>query len=976
MTDRPTVYNIPAGVAFVDALARGLLARHGADPLQLSRVTVLLPTRRAARALSEAFLRIGDGRPMLLPAMQPIGDVEEDLVDAGAAGGDTDLTLPPAIGGLRRQLLLTELIRQLRDVDAAQAALLAAELARLLDQMQTQGLPLEALADLAPAEFAAHWQITLDFLQVLAEPWRGLLAAEGCLDPAARRDRAIRARAAAWQAAPPTAPVIAAGSTGSIPATAELIGVVARLPAGAVVLPGLDQALDDDAWRRFDAGHPQFGLKELLIGMGVDRRDVRPWSDDDGNAGRRRLLSEATRPAETTEQWRDLPPLPADTLDGLRRIDCADSQAEAGVIALVMRRVLETPAATAALITQDRDLARRVTAELLRWGVAVDDSAGQPLKATPAGTLLRLAAELIGERAAPVPLLAALKHPLATAGHAAATRHALVRELEVKVLRGPRPAPGVAGLRQAVVEAACGDALTAFVDALAAAAQDVEALFAAIDASLPELIAAHIAFAEWLSADETGRPTLWDGDAGEAAAAFVSELHAASEGLRPIDGGIYPALFGTLIEGRVLRPRYGAHPRLSIWGPLEARLQRADLLILGGLNEGSWPPDAPADAWLSRPMRQILGLPSPERRIGLSAHDFVQAAAAPEVLLTRADRVEGTPTVPSRWLLRLDNVMAAAGLVWDEAAAADLTAWQARLDVPARIETPAPPAPRPPPAARPRRLSVTRIEVWMRDPYAIYARYIMGLKPLEPLDADPGAADRGTAVHHALDAFVRRYPDDLPDDALPLLLAAGREAFGPMLNRPGVRAFWWPRFERIARWFLALERSRRPDIRPVATEVVGKLVLAGPGGDFLLTATADRVDRLPDGGLQIIDYKTGGLPTRRELESGGAPQLPLEAAIALAGGFEGLPGADIGGLSFWRLTGGSTPGEVKPVKMDAAEAAARARAGLEALIAAFDDPATPYRARPRPDMALRFGDYDHLARLGEWSAAGEDGGAA
>lgn len=975
MTERPTVYNIRAGEAFVDVLARGLLQRYGDDPLQLSRVTVLLPTRRAARALSEAFLRIGEGRPMLLPAMQPIGDVEDDLIDAGDAGGDTDLTLPPAIGGLRRQLLLTELIRPLREVDTAQAALLAAELARLLDQMQTQGLPLEALADLAPAEFAAHWQITLDFLNVLAEPWRGLLAAEGCLDPAERRDRAIRARAAAWQAAPPTEPVIAAGSTGSIPATAELIAVVSRLPAGAVVLPGLDETLDADAWRQLDAGHPQFGLKELLGGIGVDRQDVMPWSPADGSAGRRQLLSEATRPAETTEQWRDLPPLPAETLAGLRRVDCADSQAEAGVIALAMRRVLETPAATAALITQDRDLARRVAAELMRWGIAVDDSAGQPLKATPAGTLLRLAAELVGERAAPVPLLAALKHPLATAGHAQAVRHALVRELEIKVLRGPRPAPGFAGLRQAVAGAGCGDVLMAFVDALATAAGEVEALFDKSEASLPALIAAHIAFAEWLSADESGRPTLWDGDAGEAVAAFVNELHAASDGLRPIDGGIYPALFSTLIDGRVLRPRYGAHPRLSIWGPLEARLQRADLLILGSLNEGSWPPEAPSDAWLSRPMRQILGLPSPERRIGLSAHDFVQAAAAPEVLLTRADRVEGTPTVPSRWLLRLDNVMAAAGLAWDAAAAADLTAWQGQLDVPAQTETPAPPAPRPPLSARPRKLSVTRIEIWMRDPYAIYARYILGLKPLDPLDADPGAADRGTAVHRALDAFVRQYPEALPDDALPALLAAGRDAFGPMLSRPGVRAFWWPRFERIARWFLALEQSRRPGILPQATEVSGKLALAGPEGEFLLTATADRIDRLPDGGLQIIDYKTGGLPTQRELENGGAPQLPLEAAIAIAGGFDGLPEADVAGLSFWRLTGGPTPGEVKPVNLNTSEAAARAKSGLEALIAAFDDPATPYRARPRPDMALRFGDYDHLARIGEWSTAGDDGEA-
>jgi ATP-dependent helicase/nuclease subunit B len=495
---------------------------------------------------------------------------------------------------------------------------------------------------------------------------------------------------------------------------------------------------------------------------------------------------------------------------------------------------------------------------------------------------------------------------------------------------------------------------------------------------------AHVDLAERLAGSDTqaGAARLWAGDAGEAAAEFVAELARASADFPAIDGRTYPGFLAACFGGRVVRARYGRHPRLAILGLLEARLIQADVMILGGLNEGTWPPEPPADPWLSRPMRKAFGLPAPERRIGLSAHDFAQACAAPQIVLTRSTRVEGTPTVPSRWLLRLDTVLAAAGAKQKIAPPADLVFWRQSLDRVKPLPGASAPAPRPPVSARPNRLSVTEIETWRRDPYAIYARHILGLKALDPIDADPGAAERGIFIHAALAEFVRRYRDALPADPESRLIEIGLRHFGAALARPTVWAFWWPRFIAVARWFVANERTRRAHARPLVTEGSGELVIERPGGPFTLRARADRIDRLDDQTLAIIDYKTGSLPDKRDVLLGFSPQLPLEAAMARTGGFAGVAAAPVSQLRYWRLSGGDPPGEelaLDQAKLrgnepfpDSVTLADAALAGLERLIDRFRDPATPYRARPWPDYAPRYSDYVHLARVKEWSAAGDD----
>ena len=1004
--DSPTLFTMPPGTPFLDRLAATLLedvslGGRFKGGFELADAIVLLPTRRAARALGDAFLRAGNGRALILPSIRALGDIDEEKLVLDPVGlGAEALSLPPAMPALERQLRLARLIAEEGGADKVRALGLAADLGRFLDMVVTEGADLSQLAGLVPQEFADHWQITLDFLQVLTARWPEELARLGYMEQAERRNHLLRAQAEAWSAKPPAGPVIAAGSTGSIPATADLLKLVAHLPCGAVVLPGLDLDLDDESWALIGdpgtASHPQYGMKKLLAHLEAARDDVALWPGagiSPPRAARARVLSEALRPAETTDKWQQRLAAQKDEakegLSGLSLIEAPGERDEAGAIALLMREVLETSGKTAALVTPDRKLARRVAMELRRWQVAVNDSGGEPLKNTAPVSFLRLVAEMVAEEFAPVPLLACLKHPLAAAGEEPARFRSEVRLLEELLLRGPRPAAGIAGLRAALRMAEESERkdrrlshLGKLIDRIARCMTPLaEAMQEAGEAA--EMVLAHVSAAENLATtrDDAGAKRLWKEEAGEAAATFIRELIEAAPSFGGLDPRSYTQFFDELLGVRVLRPRWGLHPRLFIWGPLEARLQHADRMILGGLNEGTWPAEANIDPWLNRPMRAAMGLEPPERRIGLAAHDFVEGASAAEAVLTRSLKVDGAPAVASRWWLRLETVK--RGLAGEETPPErpieKWWRWAQKLDKPAEARDPVRPRPAPPLAARPARFSVTEIETLIRDPYAIYAKKILKLRVLDPVDADIAAAERGTIVHEALERFVDEYPAALPDHALDRLVAIGEEVFASAIARPGVAAFWWPRFRRIARWIVEHEREERTNLLHAYAEARGEILIAELARPVALVGKADRIDLRADGTLDIVDYKTGALPSAKQVEIGLAPQLPLEAAIAARGGFHEksadgakIPAAKTSRMIYMRLTGGETAGETRIVA-DSGELAEDTYGWLVDLLRQYEDETTPYLSRPRPMFWGRYGDYDHLARVKEWSVAGEEG---
>jgi ATP-dependent helicase/nuclease subunit B len=970
---------LPLHVPFLDALAARWLATHD-DP---SRGLILLPTRRAARGLAEAFLHAGGGRPMLLPRITALGGLDEaPLALAGA------LDLPPAVPKLLRLAVLSRIILAMPPEKggvrtADRAWMLAEALAGLMDEAERAGVDLaRGLSQAADGAYAEHWNVTLDFLQIVTRAWPDWLESQGLMNPAARQVALLRAQAAAWEAAPPEDPVWVAGTTGGIPAVARLLGVVARMERGQVVLPGLDLAMPDAAWEALEDSHPQAGLRALLSGLGATRGDVAAW----GAAPDARVatLSAALLPAQALVAWRHGA---VRSTAGLSRLAASDPQEEAVAIAMVLRAALETPGARAALVTPDRALAGRVAAELLRWGVVADDSAGEPLAATPQAVFLRLLASCVAEALAPVPLLALLKHPLAAAGLTPAACRAAARQLEVSSLRGPRPPPGIAGLRLAAREA--GAAVADLLGRVEKGLAPLLRLQSAAGAVAPQAaLAALIEAAEALAAtgDESGTARLWGGEEGEALAVLLAEALPALADLPDQPHAVLPGLLDALLEGvavhgrRALRGRTGAeHPRVFIWGLLEARLQSADLVVLGGLVEGVWPPATDPGPWMSRPMRARAGLPSPEERVGQAAHDFVAAACcAPEVVLSCPRRRDGAPAVPARWLVRLDAYLGPGHALTPHPAAA----WAGRLDQPAGPARPVePPRPCPPVARRPRRLSVTEIETWLADPYAIYARHVLRLVPLQPLEEETDAADYGSVVHDGLRRFLTECGARWPADAQERLRAGMERALKEALLRPALEQWWRPRLLRIADWVAETESVRRSERPPaaIAAEVMGEWpVIVGEGG-FLLRGRADRIERRTDGSLAILDYKTGTLPSQRNVEAGFSPQLPLEAAMAEAGAF----GADMRGvvseLTYWALTGGYEKGAALALfardPQALPEAVAQAAGRLRDLVRAFDAPDRPYLAQPHPGRAPRFPKYAQLSRVAEWAAVGDDDAA-
>jgi ATP-dependent helicase/nuclease subunit B len=1040
MVARPNVFTIPASAPFVPTLVRALIegklvpgfpAAH--DPLALAPATLYLPTRRACRLMRDLFLNATSATAAILPRIVAIGDVDEDEVVfaqvASGASGAAALDLPRELGGLERRMLLAQLVLKwassitpdkkgeapLVASNPASALALADDLARLMDDMTTRGVAWERLDELVPEALDRYWQLTLDFLKIAREVWPEILAERGVIEPAARRDALIQAEAARLTAYP-GGPVIAAGSTGSMPATAELIATIAKLPHGAVVLPGLDLELDAESWDLIGGrpegagreavppavGHPQFAMQGLLRRIGIAREEVVTLATPAAH-GRERYVSEALRPAAATDHWQQLGDSQAlieAALAGLSVIEAANAEEEALSIAVALREAAETKGKTTALVTPDRALARRVTAALERWQVPVDDSGGHALADTSAGVFARLGAEVALGGLAPAGLLALLKHPLLRLGAHTGAHIRAVAALEKAVLRGPRPRPGSAGLAQALggfraelmklrrkeasdlhpsdprthLSEATLDLAAGLVSRLTEALAPLEGLgpatFAAIAARHRDVIAA-------LGTDDDGACPALVGIDGQALDAVFEEIaqHQSDAGF-VVEPGEYAELFRAAISDRVVRRLDAPGLRVRIYGLLEARLQSVDRVVLGGLIEGVWPPETRSDPWLSRPMRNALALDLPERRISLSAHDFAQALGADEVILAYPAKLGGTPTVTSRFVQRLAAV--AGEECWKEvrASGAKYVAWARALDRPIEVRRAPRPAPKPPRAARPAALSVTDVENWLRDPYTIYAKHILDLRELDAVDLAPGAADRGIVIHGALSEFTTMSAAAMPADPAAALIEIGARHFAALEDYPEARAFWWPRFKRIAHWLAGWEKLRRGNIAELTAEISGKIEIPLGERVFTLRARADRIERLAGGGYAILDYKTGQVPTEPQVRTGVSPQLTLEAAILRRGGFPGIPAdAAVTQLAYVSLKGREPPGEEKIIGFREGNPdlhAERALAKLTAVVERFEDEQQPYLPLVLSMWKSRYGSYDHLARVKEWAVGGTD----
>lgn len=1031
-TRRLNLFTIPPGAdflpTFVSALHQGAIVpgfpAHD-DPLSLAAATILVPTRRAAQALQDVFVRSAPAAVSILPRILTLGQfdaLDDPLLPDDEADFD-DSFLPAAVSAMQRRLHLTRLVlawgrtvkAAVRSDDGsgadaaafvatapAQAFGLAAELAGLIDEMEIEGVAWDALDHVVPDEFDEYWKLTLRFLRIVRHAWADMLAEMALLDRVARQQLAIDAQIARIEHSGTGGPVIAIGSTGTNKATARLLGSLATSPRGAVVLPGLDKTLEEAAWRLIpgdaaahidpSAGHPQAALHRLLTQLRVDRDDVREIGTcPAGLSARAAFLTEALRPADTTDRWAQLTDRDSHdlALAGVSLIEADDERKEALSIAIALREALEKPGRTSVLITPDRDLATRVRAELARWQIAVDDSAGEALQATPAGSLALLALALTGPVIRATDLLPVLSHPALRIGRDEAEVTRLARLIEIGVARALLP--NCATARELAIAARTGAGTpNAHPARRALSAGDwdaIEGLMTELDTALEPLRrpGSIARLATWATAHLetvtalTRHPDEIEGTDFTALAMLLGEWAQAGDAGLELRAPDYVCLFEQSLQELVVRSTRPTHPRLQILGLLEARLLSADFVVLGGLDEAIWPPPARTDAFLNRPMRAQLGLTPPERRIGQTAHDFVQAMGAGEVLLSRARKRGGSPTVASRLLQRM---AALAGSSWQTVIARG-SRYMALAD---RLDTPdgshvtaggARPSPRPPLELRPQQLSVTRIETLRRDPYAIFAERILRLKPLDPVGPEAGAREAGIILHDLLARFAGSFrKGNLPADALRQLTGMAEQAFADRLRAPDFLVFHWPRLATQLAAYVDWETQRHATVENLYLERSGRLKIPlADGSAFDLTAQADRIEHRTDGTFVAIDFKSGRVPSAKEVAAGFAPQLVLEAAMLEEGAFKDIPKGPVSEAVYVKLGGdeGLKQYRIDSAKHVLADLVRDQFEGLRSLLEQFRDPQTPYLSKPYPQYVGRFGDYDHLARVREWSASNEGG---
>ena len=1048
---RPRLFSIAPGEPFLSTLVTRLCDGSlidgfgtGDDPAALADATIYVPTRRAVRELRAAFVTSlcagGTGRAAILPRIRALGDAEDDAGFFDEATPET-LEMAPVIGGTERTIALAMLaarwMEKLPDhleglhggqrievpSSPADAVRMAHDLQRLMDEMEGQGTAITDLLTIDAGDHAAWWELTTEFLRIVTEVWPQYLERVDRSNPAEHRNRAMRGEAERLRAGRARGPVIVATSPNLGPATLELVRAVAHLKRGAVVLPGLDRRLDDDEFRAVAIGggadgdeapspsHPQFGHAKLLGALGVSRDAVVPLRAKRSNApeAREATVAEALRPSATTHRWVHIRDSIVPTaFDGVELIEAPGSREEALAVAVALRRAIDEDGATAALVTPDRALARRVASELRRFGIEADDSAGTPLLRTPPGALMRLAIAAAMEPTNAYALLGLLKHPLATLGLSRSAVRRATLLIELAVLRSGPPEPidalDLEGHLDARLAALGADPRPPhwwgrFTESDRAEAHDlasrvVDALRPLAEARLHGLSFPPSVWAGYLAhtldtigeAEDGSHDAIYADAAGTALSTALAELMAEEDDALLVSAPELWATVEALMDAVSVRPPVRGHPRVAILGLIEARLLSHDCVVLGGLNEGVWPRQSTNDAFLSRPMRETLSLEPPERRIGLEAHDFTMMMGAPRVVLTRAVRAEGAPTTPSRWLQRLRTVLptdAWAAMERRGAQTLDHAVGLDRPDTAVRIERP---APRPPLAARPKRLSVTEIEVLRRDPYALYAKRILDLRPLETPRAVPDERDRGTLFHLIAERMVADGLDANARDARERLDAIAREAFGEMALPDDTHVLWWTRYETMADHLLAWERERGGEVVASHPEAWGTVEVSG----IQLTGKADRIDIMRDGSVEIIDYKTGTDPSATQAKTLMSPQLPIEAAMLARGAFRALGVRRTGSMAYVRLRPGEGADGKPKFRVDAVESAGRTKAEreadtaeaigmrawmrLEELLALFAKPETGYGSRLIPmRRGTMDGDYDHLARAREWGiGAGDD----
>lgn len=936
------VFNVPGGETFLETLSQFLI--HGAkqDPLHNAKTLIFLPTRRACRHLTENVGRLSQNHPIVLPRMIPITDIPNDLLPV-----HYQRDLVPAVNAFSRLGLLSKLVyeagQKILGVSYNDAMQLASSLIELLDEAGDEGVQLTNFKKIVPEVYAEHWQKILNFFEVLTDKWPRILKEKNVMDPAYRRTIILEKLTESWQKEPPKTPIIGAGLTGTLPSVARLLKSIKDLPRGLILIPGLDHTLDEAHWQSLPYSHPQYALSRLLKIMDITRSDIKNWSLGSNVSSRQQLFQNIFHPYDLRNaKTKDL--IEEGALKNITLLEVSNDEEEASSVAMILRGVLEAPQKTGALITPDRTLAKRVLVHLRRWGLSVDDSAGTRLCETLHGRFFALSAALLFKEFDSVTFLSFLKHPFCRFGMSTKLIRSQSRDFEKNYLRGKE-------LKGDPSRIECYHSLWSRVVEDAQHAWQLQKQKAT---SLKFLIEVHVKFCDAASKrhqDETGF-SLWQDDIGQASRDFFENLLKSASDFTDLRAEDYPGFLQNFLASERVRQPWGHHPRLFIYGPLEARLMRPDVVVLGGLNEGVWPKGKSESPWLSNTMKTQIGLPDSEQNIGFMAHDFCQFLQCDEVYLSRSQRSQGTPTFPSRWVLRLKTVLKGVDKESTIYPAQNWLGWRQLLDQPKEIVSVKRPKACPPVSARPKKLRVTQIDLLSKDPYGLYVDEILKLRPLSELGLELNEAFFGSVVHKVLEKSTK-----LKDLTLENLESLGMEFFAPHTRHPKVTYYWMPRFRKVAENFLKII-TQRSHVKAIYAEIQGANEVI-PG--FTLTTKIDRLELHEGQAVKLIDYKTGKAPSYSEVQKQNALQLPLEGLLVQRGALsDRVSATKVIGLEYWQLQTEQDEAVVELGDVDHLIQEAQKR--LRYLVEYYDDPSTAYRPPLTAEKTL----YPHLARNAEW----------
>ena len=934
------IYTMNLSDNFTDKIVEHILSQSD-NPLAIAQTHIILPTKRACRTLKEAFVRRCQDKPLLLPKMTALYEIE-----------NISVSIPEAISQTERLFLLTRLCMAKPHMDTLDKALkMAVSLTKILDECYLFEVDLNQLETLVPhQELAVHWNESIEFLNIIRTNWPLILQERGKIDIMDRRVRLFNLLARQIEQQQYQTPLILAGLDGSIPAVKKLIKTASQHKNALILFDGLNNKIEIDEWDSIHANHYQYTFKRILKHLKLLDTKVPILSIKE--VPHEQLIHEALKPADQTFEWRDTN-LTIQNLQNVHRFDCENLHEEALTIATILRQVLETPEKTAALVTNDRNLARRVILEMKRWGIELDDSAGTPLHHTPVGIFLSLLADYGQKNGTGQTIRSLLKHPLAADG-------LKPNELRLKIRIAEQTARSQNKKLSLEIQTDTREFLSFFKEDK--------------PVSFQKILLLHLQTAEQLatSSDRTGIERLWQSDAGETAYHFFTDLIEHADIIGEVLPSRYTEILTFLMSSVSIRAKYGMHPRLDILGPIEARFSHPDVCIIGGLNEGIFPSVPDTGPWLSRQMRHLIGLPSPEADIGTQSMDFAHCFCASEVYLTRSLKADGSQTIPSRFISRLEAVLSGANINWQiqKPIIARL------IDCPTTYEKTERPSPVPSKELRPTKLSVTNIKRLVTNPYGIYARYILRLFPLNELEQFSDRSMYGTALHKAFEKIIKENGSNFDYN---MLLDEIELQLKELNMTESTLNLYRPRLKKVAQFVVEQQRLKAPHIQQTFCETEGQFTFPlEDGTPFTLTAKADRIDFYKNKSIEIIDYKTGSVPSIADIHRGYEPQLPLEGLIAMQNGFSELPHkpTDIS-LKFWKVSGTGLGGTIQNIVKQKSnltdnDIIQSSFEGLKHILNAYNNDTKPYEAHVVPNLT-KYDDYEHLARVKEWLGEDEDG---